>query len=101
MHERFRFYAYVFLALRGLLDLALCAVIYHQAGSLAPAAGFLLICSIFYFFLFFGIKNEEFRGRRGKRVCLWREPVAYWFVVAFLVAFHLFLTVLMIPPNEG
>src|SRR5215217_8228158 len=92
MHELFKRYALVFLALRALVDLALAVIIYRQTGSPAPGVGFMLICCVFYFFLYFGIRNEEFRGRYGRRVILWREPVGYWFVVAFLVLFHLFVT---------
>ena len=96
MHELVKHYAFVFLALRALIDLTLAAIIYYQDGVLGSSLGLLLICSVFYFFLYFGIGNEEFHGRYGRRVILWREPAAYWFVVAFLVLFHLFITVSMV-----
>jgi hypothetical protein len=37
MDELHKRYAYIFLALRALIDLALCIVIYRQTGSLATA----------------------------------------------------------------
>lgn len=95
MHELLKRYALAFLALRALIDLAPAVVIYRQAGSLVPGVGLLLICSVFYFLLYFGIRNEEFPGRYGRRVILWREPVGYWLIVAFLLASHLAVTVLM------
>lgn len=95
MDEVVRRYAYAFLALRALIDLTLGVVVYRQAGSLAPAAGLLMVCSVFYLLLYFGLRDEEFRGRYGRRVILWREPAGYWFIVAFLVVFHLAVTVLM------
>ncbi|HEX8500187.1 MAG TPA: hypothetical protein VF659_06300 [Pyrinomonadaceae bacterium] len=95
MNELLRRYAFAFLALRALIDLSLAVVIYRRAGSLVPAAGLMLVCSAFYILLYFGLRNEEFPGRYGRRVILWREPVAYWFIVGFLVVFHLSVTVLV------
>lgn len=92
MDERFKYYAYLFLALRALIDLTLAVVIYRQVGALVVSVGFMALCGVFHLFLFFGIRNEEFRGRYGRRVILWREPVGYWFCVAFLVVFHLVIT---------
>jgi hypothetical protein len=94
MDERLKLYAFVFLAARALVDLTLAGVIYLQEGVLILSLGFLLLCCVFYLFLLFGLRNEEFRGRYGRRVILWREPVGYWFVVAFLVLSHLCVTVL-------
>lgn len=96
MHELFKHYAFAFLALRALIDLTLAVIVYYQAGSFAPGIGLVLVCSVFYFFLYLGIRNEKFYGRYGRRVFLWREPVAYWFVVGLLVLFHLIITVLMV-----
>ena len=93
MDERFKLYAFVFLAVRVLIDLTLAGIMYVQEGTLVFSFVFLPICCVFYLFLFFGFRNEEFRGRYGSRVILWREPVGYWFVVGFLVLFHLFITV--------
>lgn len=93
MDERLKLYAFVFLAARALIDLTLAGVVYYQERTLLFSSGFMLLCCVFYLFLFFGLRNEEFRGRYGRRVMLWREPVGYWFVVAFLVLFHLFVTV--------
>ncbi len=95
MHETFKYYAFVFLALRALIDLTLAVIICYQVGSLVPGIGLMLICCVFYFFLFFGIRNEKFSGRYGSRVFLWREPIAYWFIVALLVILHLIITVLI------
>ena len=92
-HERFKPYAFLFLAARVLIDLTLAVIIYLQEETFLFSFGFMLLCCVFYLFLFFGLRNEEFRGRYGRRVILWREPVGYWFVVAFLVLFHLFVTV--------
>lgn len=92
MHELFKRYAFIFLALRVLIDLTLAVIIYHQVGNLAPSVGLMLIGCVFYIFLYFGIRNEEFPGRYGRRVSLWREPVAYWFCFAVLVLFHLLIT---------
>jgi hypothetical protein len=92
MSEQFKFYAYVFLALRALIDLTVAAMIYHRVGALVVSFGFISLCCVFHAFLFFGIRNEEFRGRYGRRVILWREPFGYWFCVAFLVLFHLVIT---------
>ena len=96
MNELFKYYAFIFLALRVLLDLAASVIIYYQTETLGAGIGSLLVCSIFPLFLYFGIKNEKFRGRYGRRVCLSSEPFAYWFVVVFLVLFHLIMTALMI-----
>ena len=92
MSELFKYYAYVFLGLRALIDLTVAAIIYHRIGALVVSFGFISLCCVFYVFLYFGIRNEEFRGRYGRRVILWREPVGYWFVVAFLVLLHLIIT---------
>ena len=96
MNELLKRCAFIFLALRVLLDLTVAVIISRQAGSLVPGVGFILICSVFYLFLYFGLRNEEFRGRYGRRVILWREPVGYWFVIGFLAVFHLSITVLMV-----
>ena len=95
MDELLRRYAFAFLAARALIDLTLGVIIYRQAGSLVPGVGFVLLCSVFYVFLYRGIKNEEFHGRYGRRVILWREPAGYWFVVGFLIVSHLAVTGLM------
>ena len=95
MDEVIKRYAFGFLAVRALLDLTLAAVICRRAGSLVPGVGLLLLCSVFYVLLYLGIRNEEFHGRYGRRVILWREPFGYWFVVGFLVACHLAVTALM------
>jgi hypothetical protein len=82
MHELLKRYAFIFLAVRALIDLTLGVVIYRQAGSLVPGVGFMLICSVFYIFLYSGIRNEEFHGRYGRRVILcgdegeWRRSAA-------------------------
>ena len=94
MDERLRKFAFVYLAVRALIDTALAAITYRQVGSLVPGVGFMLICGAFYCFLYFGIRNEEFHGRYGRRVILWREPFGYWLVVAFLALFHLAVTAL-------
>ena len=93
-HELFKRYAFVFLAVRALIDLTLAGIMFYQEGTFVISFGFLLLCCVFYYFLFVGLRREEFHGRYGRRVILWREPFAYWFVVAFLVLFHLFITVL-------
>ena len=93
MDERFKLYAFVFLAARVLTDLTLAVILYLQEKTLVFSFGFLLLCCVFYYFLYFGLRSEEFHGRYGRRVILWREPVGYWFVVGFLVLFHLFVTV--------
>ncbi len=94
MDEAFKTYAFILLGVRALIDLTLAGIIYYQGRVLVISLGFLLLCSVFYWFLYFGIRNEEFHGRYGRRVILWREPVGYWFVVAFLILFHLVITVL-------
>ena len=94
MDERLKRYAFAFLAARALVDLTLAGLIYRQEGTLVFALGFLLLCCVFYLFLLFGLRNEEFRGRYGRRVILWREPFGYWFVVGFLVLSHLCVTAL-------
>lgn len=50
MHELVKHYAFVFLALRALIDLTLAVIIYHQEGALVISLGLMLICSVFYFF---------------------------------------------------
>ena len=92
MNEVFKYYAYVFLGLRALIDLTVAAIIYHRIGAFVVSFGFMSLCCVFYGFLYFGIRNEEFRGRYGRRVMSWREPVGYWLVVAFLVLSHLIIT---------
>lgn len=94
MSELFKYSIFVFLGLRLLIDLGLSAATYYQFKTLAPGIGFMALCSVFYLFLYFGIKNEEFRGRYGHRVYS-SEPFAYWFIVAFLVLSHLAVTILM------
>jgi len=96
MDERLKFYAYIFLAARALIDLAASVAVYHQTESLGIGIGIMSACSICPLFLYFGIKNEEFWGRYGRRIYLSHEPFAYWFVVGFLVIFHLIITELMI-----
>ncbi len=96
MDERLKRYAYALLSARVLADLAVAALIYRRAGSLSAAAAFLPLCGVFYAFLFFGFRNEEFPGRYGRKVVLWREPFAYWLVVALLFVFHLAVTGLML-----
>jgi len=96
MNKTFRFYIFIFLAGRFLIDLATSIILYYQTETLVVGIGSLLICSIFTLFLLFGIINEEFPGYHGRQVSLIGEPVAYWFVVAFLVFFHLGMTGLMI-----
>ena len=95
MNESLKFYAFIFLAVRVLIDLVTSIVLYYQTGALVVGIGAFLGCSVFSVFLYFGLKNEEFRGRRGQRVDS-SEPFAYWFVVAFLVISHLIVTALMI-----
>jgi hypothetical protein len=95
MHEPLKRYAFALLALRALIDLTLAVMIYRQSSSLVPGVGLMLICSVFYLFLYFGIRNEEFPGRHGRRVILWREPAGYWLVLLFLVVSHLSITLLM------
>ena len=92
MNERFRYCLWLFLALRAAIDLAVAAIIYRWVGSLIASFGFLALCCVFYVFLSFGIRYEEFRGRYGSRVKLWREPVGFWFCFAFLVLCHLIIT---------
>jgi hypothetical protein len=95
MDELHKRYAYIFLALRALIDLALCIVIYRQTGSLATAVAVGLVCSVFYLLLYFGVRDEQFYGRYGRWVILWREPGGYWLVVGFLIASHLAITALV------
>ncbi len=96
MDKIFKWYAFLFLALRVLFDLMVSVIIYFQTEALIAGIGAMLGCSVFSFLLYLGIRNEEFRGRYGHRVYLSREPFAYWFVVAFIVLFHLIVTALMI-----
>ena len=95
MNELFKYYAFAFIALRVLIDLAVSVVIYHQTDAPVVGIASMLGCSVFSFLLYLGIKNESFRGRYGHRVDS-SEPFAYWFVVAFIVIFHLIVTGLMI-----
>ncbi len=96
MNELFRACAYGFLVLRALIDLGLSAVIYYQVRNIVAAVALLPICGVFYVFLYFGLKNESFRGRYGSQIFLWREPVAYWFIVGLLVVLHLVMTWLLV-----
>jgi len=52
-------------------------------------------CFVFALFLFFGIKNEQFRGRYGSVSYRWRDPVAYWIGFALFIIVYLIFTVLM------
>jgi hypothetical protein len=94
MDERLRRFAFIYLAVRGIIDMTLAVITYRRVGSIVPSVGFILLCGVFYCFLYFGIRNEEFYGRYGRRVILWREPFGYWFVVAFLILSHLAVTAL-------
>jgi hypothetical protein len=94
MEKNFKNYAFAFLTLRLVIDLILAGVIYYQEQTFVISFGFLLLCGVFYLLMFFGFRNEEFRGRYGQRVILWREPVGYWIIVAFLAIFHLVITIL-------
>lgn len=95
MKQLYKHYAFIFLALRVLVDLVTSVIIYYQTESLVVGIGSMLGCSIFSLLLYIGIRNEAFRGRYGHRVDS-SEPFAYWFVVAFIVLFHLIVTALMI-----
>jgi hypothetical protein len=92
--ERFKLYAFAFLAARALVDLVIAGVLYYQERTFVVGFALLALCCVFYLLLFFGLRNEEFHGRYGRRVILWREPFGYWFVVGFLVLFHLVITAL-------
>ena len=92
MDEPLKYYAYAFLAFRVFLDLAAAGIIAYRLERLLPAAGLVAVCGVFYIFLYLGIKNGEYPGRYGRRVCLWREPVAFWLVTAFIVVFHFIIT---------
>jgi hypothetical protein len=86
----------IYIALRAIIDLTLAALIYRQTGTLGVSIGVLLVLGVFYYFMCVGIRREEFKGRYGQQVILWREPVAFWFVFAFLVLAHLAVTGLVI-----
>ena len=92
MGQRLRRFIIIYLVLRAVIDLALAAVIYRRTGTLAVSFGVMLVFGVFYYFLCVGIRREEFRGRYGRRVILWREPIAFWFVYGFLVVAHLVVT---------
>lgn len=96
MDERLKLCAYIFLAVRAVIDLAVSIGVYHQTESYGIAVGIMIVCSICPLFLFFGIRNEEFTGRYGRKIYLSHDRIAYWFIVAFLVIFHLIITGLMI-----
>jgi len=93
--DRFQRYAYVYLALHVLVDLVLAARMYYRLGTAAPSVGFMFACCILSLFLYFGIRNEQLRGRYGTRAYRWRDPVAYWIGFALLVIAHLIFTVTM------
>lgn len=95
MNESVKRYAFILLALRVTVDLAVSVIIYCQTGALIVGIACMIGCSVFSVLLYFGIGNEAFRGRYGHRVSS-GEPFAYWFVVAFIVLFHLIVTALMI-----
>ncbi len=86
---------FLYLALHTFADLVLAIIVYLQGGEFIVSFGIMLVFSIFILLLYFGIRNEEFRGRYGSRVILWREPVAYWLCFAFIVLFHVMVTVLI------
>jgi hypothetical protein len=82
----------IYIVLRAVIDFILAALVYRRTGTLAVSFGVMLIIGVFYYFLCAGIRHEEFRGRYGQRVILWREPIAFWFVYGFLVVAHLVVT---------
>lgn len=90
--ENLKKIAFSFLAFRVFTDFIIAGIIYYQSETLIISFSFLILCSVFHLLLFFGLKNEQFHGRNGSRVILWREPAAYWFVAAFLFVFHLIIT---------
>lgn len=94
MSECLKRSALIFLAVRAVIDLAIGVLLYRQMGELMPVIGWLCLCAVFYVFLISGLTREEFPGRYGQRVSLWREPIGYWFVVGFLIVAHLALSVL-------
>ncbi len=91
MTDDFQRRGYLFLALRGVVDLALMAVALFQSRALWLSLVPLPIYCVFYGFLAFAIRNERFpRTRRGS-VGL-EEPWAYWSVFSVLVLMHLAVT---------
>jgi hypothetical protein len=95
MHH-FKFYAYGYLALHVLIDFILAVRLYYRVGTLVLSVILMSACCVFALFLFFGIKNEQFRGRHGSVGYRWRDPVAYWVGFALFVIAHLIFTVLMV-----
>ena len=96
MDEPLKYYAYAFLALRVVIDAIAAGLISYQTETLAPGVGLLAICGVFYIFLYLGIRKGEYPGRYGRRVCLWREPSAFWVVTGVIVIFHFIITALML-----
>jgi hypothetical protein len=94
--ELFKRIAYVYLALHALIDLALGVIVYHQIGLLVVSIAIMAVPFSLSIILYFGLRNEKFRGRYGRRVILWREPVGYWFCFAIVVLIHLGITGAMV-----
>ena len=91
----FKSYAYGYLALHVLIDFILAVRLYYRVETLVLSIVLMSACSVFALFLYFGIKNEQFRGRYGTVVHRWSAPVAYWIGFALFVIAHLIFTVIM------
>ena len=93
--DHFKLYAYSYLALHVLIDLILAVRLFYRVGTPALSIILMSACFVFALFLFFGIKNEQFRRRHGSVGYRWRDPVAYWIGFALFVIAHLIFTVIM------
>jgi hypothetical protein len=93
--DHFKLYAYGYLALHVLIDLILAVRLYYRIETPVVSIILMSACLVFALFLFFGIKNEQFRGRHDTVGYRWRDPVAYWIGFALYVIVHLIFTITM------
>jgi hypothetical protein len=94
--DHFKAYAYGYLGLHLLIDFILAIRIYYRIGMPVVSILFMSACFVLALLLFFGIKNERFRGRYGTVAYRWRDPLGYWVGFILFIIAHLIFTVIMV-----
>lgn len=88
--------AYAFVGVRVLIDAAVGAAIWKETGLIALGIGCWLVMCVIPAILFFGIKNQYFRGRYGIKLERDVNPLAWWIAFAITVLIHTAITGLFI-----
>lgn len=95
MTDHFQRRGYLFLALRGVIDVASIGAAWFQSGAFLLSLAPLPIYAVFYGFLLFAIRNERFPATNKGSVDL-SEPWAYWTVFLVIELMHLAITALFV-----